>query len=442
MKHFTLTLMAALVASISFGQLVDSDFSTWTDGVADGWYGSKSNIGPENAVQADNDGGSGDFAVELINATTSHKRFSTEPVTVEAGVNYEVTFWARGNGDLRSGIFDDRVGGFGYYYNSYVTVNSTDWVEYNQSIVAEESTDIAEFILSVRNTSGDLNVQVDRVVIGSAELELTAIFDIQFTEDPDGISPLDGSSVFTGGIVTGIFPEEGFWIQNNPGPWQGIFVFSDQPVAVGDSVTFSANVIEFFGMTQLSSVSVFTVVSNDNDMPATVISTDEVNDEAYEGVLAQVVNATCINPNSGFGQFIVNDGSGNCLINRDIYDFMAVQNEVYSITGLVFFSFDEFKLMPRTAADVDITTGLNEWAASDVAVFPVPAASNILVNWQALNVAELEYRIFDTAGRVAKQGLLRDMQSEIDVTSLNAGMYTLNLGNDQSQLNKQIIIAR
>lgn len=442
MKHFTLTLMAALFASITFGQLVDSDFSTWTDGVADGWYGTKSNIGTENAVQADNDGGFGDFAVELINATSSHQRFTTQPVTVEAGVNYEVTFWARGNGDLRSGIFDDRTGGFGYYYSSYVNVNSTEWVEYNQSIVAEESTDIAEFILSVRNTSGDLNVQVDRVVISSADLELTSIFDIQFTEDPEGASPLDGSSVFTGGIVTGIFPEEGFWIQNNPGPWQGIFVFSDQAVAVGDSVTFSANVVEFFGMTQLTSVSVFTIVSNDNDLPATVISTDQVNDEAYEGVLAQVVNATCINPNSGFGQFIVNDGSGNCLINRDIYDFMAVQNEVYSITGLIFFSFDEFKLMPRTAADVDVTTSIRKPDASDIAVFPIPANELIRVNWAALNTAETEFRIFDAAGRLVQQGLLRDVQSEIDVTSLNAGVYTLNLGNDQNRLNKQIVIAR
>src|SRR5690606_18496837 len=100
-----------------------------------------------------------------------------------------------------------------YVYSPYVAVASSEWVEYTQSIIAQEDTDLAEFIFSVRNTSGEMNVQIDRVVIGTAELNTVSIYDIQYSEEPNGDSPYNTESVTTQGIVTAV-GDGGYFLQD------------------------------------------------------------------------------------------------------------------------------------------------------------------------------------------------------------------------------------
>lgn len=443
MKNFTLLMAALFMAASAFSQVVDSDFSNWTDGAPDGWSGTKTNLSAASINAVDNDGGEGDFAVQLIRPESQHQRFTTQPLTVEAGENYEITFWARGNGDVRTGLFDDRADGFGYVYNSYVALNSTEWQEYSQSIVAEENTAEAEFILSVRNTTADMHVQIDRVVISTADIETVSVYDIQFTEDPSGDSPYVGQTVTTSGVVSGIKEDEGFFLQGGAGPWNGIFVFTQQETNLGDEVVFSANVVEHFNMTQLSGVTGFTTLSSGNALEVAGVSTADVNTEPYEGVLVQVTNATCTDPNSGFGQFVVNDGSGPCFINRDIYDFVAFQNEVYNITGQVFFSFSEFKLMPRFAADVEISTSIPEITSEDgILIFPNPAKDVLNLEWQNAHSGVVEYQLFSISGRLVKSGALQQPFSSLNLSGLAPGWYSLNLIDDAEIKHARIVVER
>ncbi len=442
MKHFTLLLFSTLLIGAAHGQLLNSNFSSWTDGSPDGWLGSKSSIDAENVLQADNDGGQGDFAAELVNAESSHKRFTTQQLTVEAGVNYEINFWARGTGDVRTGLFDDRVDGFGYVYNGYITINSADWAEYTQSIIAEEDTDIAEFILSVRNSAGDLNIQIDRVEINSAEISTVSVFDIQNTADPEGASPLVDQSVTTGGVVSAM-GAGGFFIQNGSGPSSGIFVFSQQETTMGDSVIFSATVVEYFNMTQLSGVTAFTTINNDNAINITDASTAQVNEEAYEGVVVKVSDATCTDGNSGFGQFIVNDGSGPCLINPTIFEYNGTFNETYNITGPVFYNFEEFKIMPRFAADVEIASGVSEITdADEIGIFPNPVREVLNVQWTDNSAGTTESQLFDVTGKMVRSGVLQQPMGTVEVHGLTPGWYTLNLRDGAKIKHTRIIVER
>jgi len=127
MKHITLAAVLLLGALTSSAQVdIDSEFSDWTGAIPDGWFGSKTNLaasGVEPVVEANDT-----IGVRLINASTSHKRFSTTAQTVTSGEAYDITFWVRGQGDIRTGVFDERTTGSGYSpYNPYVTVNTTTW---------------------------------------------------------------------------------------------------------------------------------------------------------------------------------------------------------------------------------------------------------------------------------------------------------------------------
>lgn len=435
------TLLALLtVATMASAQLFESDFSNWTDGMPDQWDGSRTNLADEAINQVDNDGGTGDFAVQLIRTESGHQRFSTQALTVEAGVNYDITFRVRGTGDIRTGLYDTREDAFGYVYANYNSINTEEWTEITQSLIAAENTDQAEFILSVRNTTPDAHIQVDYVVISGEDLETVSIYDIQFTTDPSGASPLEGQSVFTGGIVSAIIPDgqnNGFFIQDGSGPWQGIFVFTNQTVNRGDSVVFSANVVEFFNMTQLSGVAALTIVSSNNPVYAPAeISTAEVNSEPYEGVLVRVTNATCTNANSGFGQWVVNDGSGSCLVNPTIYEADRQQGLIYNVTGPVFYSFDEFKILPRESDDVELFVSVAEQkAGTGLTAWPNPARD--VLNLTAADGTPLSgfLRVFDASGRELMQEQLGAQTGVIHLGGLPAGYYLATFINDAGAVN-------
>lgn len=444
MKNFTLLLLATFTFGILNGQVFESDFSNWTGNSPDGWVGTKTNIGPENILQADNAGGQGDYAVELVNAETPHKRFTTQPLTVESGVNYEITFMVRGSGDIRTGLFDDRDEGAGYVYSSYITVNSTEWTAHTQSIIAAEDTDIAEFIFSVRNTMGALNIQVDHIIIETGEINAVSIYDIQYTTEPDGSSPLVGQTVLTGGVVTAVEAESGFYIQNGGGAWNGIYVFTFfyEP-QIGDSVIFSALVEEYNSLTELTTVNGYTLISSGHEVTTTNISTAQVNTEAFEGVLVKIWNAECTDANSGFGQFIVNDGTGDCLINPEMYDYNAAFGETYNIRGVSTYSFGEYKIMPRFADDVEISTGISEVTSADgIRVFPNPVSETLNVQWAGNTSGIVEYQLFDVSGQRVRTGVLQQPQGAVNMDGLTPGWYSLNLQDGNSLKHVRVVVER
>lgn len=124
-------------------------------------------------------------------------------------------------------------------------------------------------------------------------------------------SPLAGQGVIVEGIVTADFTGtgrlNGFYLQEedadgdgNAATSEGIFVFlgnGGSPVAVGDKVSLTANVLEFgtvgASLTELTSVSNLTVVSTGNALPAAVsLSFPQATTSALEAVEGMRVSVT------------------------------------------------------------------------------------------------------------------------------------------------------
>ena len=185
---------------------------------------------------------------------------------------------------------------------------------------------------------------------------VVTIAEIQETTDVDGNSPLVNQMVITSGIVTGFY-NSGFWIQDGAGAWTGIFVRTDDTptVSIGDDVTVTASVQESNGLTRLNSVTDITVNSSANALPAPVaLATGDAGVEDYESVLISVADATCTDNDLGFGEWQINDGSGNYVVDDVMYDAMPQNFVNYSITGIATYSFGAFKMLPRDADDVTV----------------------------------------------------------------------------------------
>jgi hypothetical protein len=194
----------------------------------------------------------------------------------------------------------------------------------------------------------------------------TSIYDIQYTEDAgDGTypSPYDGQTVTTTGIVTGIGfngYNNNFCIQDGSGAWNGVYVYNaatETDVAVGDEVEVAGTIIEFYGYTEFAEGATVTVLSSGNPLPAvTSLTTNELaTSEAYEGVLVKISSVSVTAAPNSYGEWYVDDGSGECQIDDGIYQVdpaPVIGDNFIEITGLVDYSYDEYGLHPRSADDV------------------------------------------------------------------------------------------
>lgn len=190
----------------------------------------------------------------------------------------------------------------------------------------------------------------------------TSIYDVQYTVDPSGDSPLAGTTVTVEGVVTAA-SYYGFFVADAPGAWNGVFVYTQAigcDVEVGDNVTVTGEVSEYFGMTEIAEstggVAVScTINSSGNPVTSTPLSTVAVNDESYEGVLVTVSNADVTALND-YGEWNVDDGSGAIGVDDDNdYRYAPTLGDTLaSLTGVVAYSYSIYEIQPRVSDDIQI----------------------------------------------------------------------------------------
>lgn len=190
------------------------------------------------------------------------------------------------------------------------------------------------------------------------------IFDIQ-----QGDVDEDTLVQITGAVVTSplSYNGEDFFIQDVAGgQYSGILVHNfdgaTDPVsiAVGDEVTVSGFYVEYFDLSEITvSDSSYVTVTGTATVPDPVVvdaadvGTGGSLAEAYEGVLITVEDVTVSTAADSYGQFEVD----STLLVDDMFFSSGspdptVGTTYASITGPLNYNFDDFKIEPRTTADL------------------------------------------------------------------------------------------
>lgn len=171
-----------------------------------------------------------------------------------------------------------------------------------------------------------------------------SIRDIQYTEEASGASPYAGQTVTVTGIVTSeAFRDNGMFISDpGGGIWSGVYVY-DPPLspARGDCVRITATVFEFYGLTELASV---TALENlgPGTLPEPVETTYNrlFNDgEQFEGVLTSIPEPCRITAVGAdytvFGQIGVLGGglSGVMILNNNLSYMPEVDDSIGYLIG-------------------------------------------------------------------------------------------------------------
>jgi len=281
---------------------------------------------------------------------------------------------------------------------------------------------------------------------------LYTIFQIQYSTT--GPSPLVGLEVQTSGIVTAT-NEYGYFIQDGSGAWNGISIYNySYNPQLGDSLIIAGTVAEYFDKTELSDISFYEVQSVNNDLPeAVILPTGYVDQESYEGVLVKVENAECIDYNATYGEWIVDDGSGEIMINDLMFAFIPVPGEFYDITGIVDYSYSNFKIEPRGENDVIVSSSSIDETILHIQIelfnYPNPFNPETTIRFTTENIEKnTKLVIYNLKGQKIKQFSIFNNQSSIIWDGIDdsgipvgSGIYFYKLkSGEYSKTNKMLLL--
>lgn len=199
------------------------------------------------------------------------------------------------------------------------------------------------------------------------------------TADPDGctatttISDVQmgtvapGSLVSLSNVVVTAHRSRRLYVQEAGATHAGVLVFFGTAPAEtytpGQVVTVEGTVTEYFGMTEITNPMV-TDSGTTAPVPAPVVLTagtilDDVAAEAYEGMLVQIetVQVVEFGPMAPEYHWTVTDGTNNIRVGTSLY-IIPMGSEPQAgdcygtLTGPLNYSYDEFKIEPRGAADL------------------------------------------------------------------------------------------
>jgi hypothetical protein len=378
-------------------------------------------------------------------------------------VHFDITVWAETNFTsvelIRNGIQVAYVSPGTNYY---------EWHPEDDPPMGE-----SYYFLRVQQTDGDYMWSSPIWVISTTE-EWDAISDVN-EDNQYGEPVLIYQTVTVKGIATvatGTFStvNTDVYIQDATG---GVNVYkpgSTTPsLSVGDSVTVTGMVDQFFGLTRITSNPTITVEATGLDVPEPLLITTgdiEANGEAYEGLFVKVQGCTLSGgtwPAEGSdGSVTIDDGSGDCtlFIDKDTdIDGSTEPMTAVDIVGVVsqydpsFPYWEGYRLMPRSLDDISPSSGVTPLVAdgnvlSRISPNPARGSLSIMFGGAAADVSK-RIAFYDVSGRkvgelVAAPGRQSVTWDGIDRHNrpLPSGVYFVAVETDRGTQTAKVVLIR
>ncbi len=322
------------------------------------------------------------------------------------------------------------------------------------------------------------------------------IQDIQYTPFVNGYSPYAADTVTAGAIVTvsGIITADtsdiylngnpastvggvyGWYMQSGNAPWSGIWIVGDStmyPLHHGDSVTVTGKVEEWYSFSQrvttrISQIHAPILRTTGNPIPAPVskttgtfgssVASGNLNAEPYEGMLVKFTSPKVTDVAPYFSDntwYEVNDGTGTVWVHRDgtntytnipadtivhpTWHLLKKGDKISTLTGIIHFSVNRYKLVPRTNADFGTVTGIGNAGNGDLPLtyaleqnYPNPFNPSTVIEFKLPAAGVVSLKLYNVLGQEVKT-LVDGMQPagnysvRYDGSSLSTGVYFYRL---------------
>ena len=234
-------------------------------------------------------------------------------------------------------------------------------------------------------------------------------------------SKFAGQKLDVMGVITAIRPDEqypNFFIQDPSRlEWAGIFVYVKsgyKPPPVGSKVELTADVKEYYGLTELANISSTTTLSSNNKIepvsidPKVLSGGCNFDGEKYEGMLVSIDNLTVTGDKNDNNQFSVSDSLGNeIIVDQYLYegDWPDLKKGAVlkNIIGIAHYGFNEYKIMPLNKHDIMISDSMIVSPKStEFLIYPNPSQSivNFKLNLDSHNQILDKIEIINASGYI------------------------------------------
>lgn len=281
-----------------------------------------------------------------------------------------------------------------------------------------------------------------------------SIYDVQYTTEPSGDSPLIDTLVKTYGIVTGIF-NDGFYIEEaSGGEWNGVYVYSDltaKNLNRGDSCSVVGNVSEYKGFTEIGNSPVWQIFASGHSLPTPIEITTGGVGESVEGLFVHLDSAVCIASGlqpSGYYYGMSDNAGIDTLLVADLGgDYEYNIGESYELYGLIKTDTFSFVLEPRDSADIVNLSGVEETDITENLNLSISyIGRKIQIQFSIPEQSRVRLSVYDPVGR-----LIQDLYNgtpdagryniELKSQSLPTGLYFIHLrANSKSRTAKFMVL--
>ncbi len=303
-----------------------------------------------------------------------------------------------------------------------------------------------------------------------------------------GNSGYNGLDVTVEGVVTSTASATNlgsvYIQQEGQSAWAGIWLAaatSLNTAQIGDKIRVTATVQENFNMTRLNAITNVQTISAGNNTilatqlpPGTFASATSPDCEQYEGMLVRIQGAgsevlyvvdtnTNATGTQNFGDYRVNTDqfdptNGTAVLagrqTSNTFSSLAVSyinnnrwatqdgaitvpvivvqlgQQFRSITGILYYGFGQYKLLPRNNDDFQLPTSARSAVSGSLRVYPNPTSNRLTVE-NLTNATALKVSLTDVVGRQIFAKQLTGTQTEIQLKDLKSGTYYLHVSDAQ-----------
>ena len=325
------------------------------------------------------------------------------------------------------------------------------------------------------------------------------IRDVQYTPYTNGRSPYVGAVTALRGIVTAdtsdlvLTARSGsggttvWYIQSGNSPASGIWITGIldtlKRLKRGDSVAVTGTIQENFDVTRLGNVSAVQWFTSNNPLPAPVKLTTNIfgasagngdlNAEPWEGMLVEFDTVTVKDIEPVYQnpwEYSVSDGTAEMNVLREglntfspvpgdsIYPGMTilkVGDKFTKLRGIVYYSFNRYKIVPRTNADFGtyISVGVNDQVNGNIPSeyslsnnYPNPFNPKTIIEYSVPKEGLVTLKVYNIIGQevatlkneIQKPGSYR---VNFDGSKLASGVYFYRLqASNFNQIKKMMLI--
>jgi hypothetical protein len=356
------------------------------------------------------------------------------------------------------------------------------------------------YIKSVDNVGNQSIVPADTTTANYFYLVLNrpvTIKDVQYSPFGSGYSAYNNQRISVSGVITADAKDlPGFgstplrvYMQDGVGAWSGLQIGTLGAMGAdvlelkrGDHVTVSGLIMESYNVTKIDSLTAITVNSSGNALPEfTKVTTGEmglgggtlVSRECWESVLIKFedvnVDSTNADGSGNFGEILVNDGTGATRVElqdgchnygngaEDTDTIMVVVSKgdkFAAMQGVMYFSFSNYKLAPRTNSDFVGYAAVNvkEKTSAPVAYqlnqnYPNPFNPSTVISYSVPREGLVKLKIYNLLGQEVMTLVNQNQSAGLHKVSFNAskfnsGVYFYSLETDNFKSVKKMMLLK